>query len=300
MAPSPHELNERFGLPEVRFEAGLNGHPCAVIENRRARARVYLRGALVSDYQPLGQEPVLWTSRHANLESSYFIHSGIPICWPWFGEAGGELPLHGFARLMDWDLKSVSQVADHATCLDLELKSSPETRRWWPHDFRLTYSVKVGPSLKVELAVFNLGRLPVLFSQALHTYLKVGDVAKASLEGLGETGFLDATRDMAEDWQTHANLRFTEETDRVYLDTRTECLVGDPGLGRKISLKKQGSASTVVWNPWTGKAGRMPDYGQDEWKGMLCVETGNVKANSICLKPGEAHSLRLKISTQKI
>jgi D-hexose-6-phosphate mutarotase len=32
----------------------------------------------------------------------------------------------------------------------------------------------------------------------------------------------------------------------------------------------------VVWNPWVEKASAMADLGDTAWRGMVCVETGNV------------------------
>jgi len=51
---------------------------------------------------------------------------------------------------------------------------------------------------------------------------------------------------------------------------------------------KSGSATTVVWNPWVAKAKAMPDFGDDEWTGMLCVETANAMDGAVTLAPGLA------------
>jgi len=40
-------------------------------------------------------------------------------------------------------------------------------------------------------------------------------------------------------------------------------------------IEKDGAASTVVWNPWAGKAAAMADLGDHAWRGMACVEAGN-------------------------
>ena len=55
---------------------------------------------------------------------------------------------------------------------------------------------------------------------------------------------------------------------------------------------RSGSASTVVWNPWVDKARNMPDFGDDEFKRMVCVEAGNVAQNKITIAPGESASLQ--------
>jgi len=74
----------------------------------------------------------------------------------------------------------------------------------------------------------------------------------------------------------------------------------DPQFGRVIRIEKEGSASTVVWNPWIEKAQQMPDFGNDEYQRMVCVESGNVASNGIKLAPGATSTLRVKLSTEEL
>ena len=71
----------------------------------------------------------------------------------------------------------------------------------------------------------------------------------------------------------------------MYLDTQADCVIYDAAGQRRISIGKAGSDATVVWNPWIAKARAMPDFGDDEWPEMVCVETGNVGA---CARPAPA------------
>ena len=43
----------------------------------------------------------------------------------------------------------------------------------------------------------------------------------------------------------------------------------------------------------------MPDFGDDEWTGMACVEAANALDEAITLAPGESHTLsaRYEVST---
>lgn len=54
-------------------------------------------------------------------------------------------------------------------------------------------------------------------------------------------------------------------------------------------------SSVVVWNPWDRKAKAMPDFGDDEYKHMLCVEAAAVE-KCIVLKPGEEWKGRQELS----
>ena len=67
-----------------------------------------------------------------------------------------------------------------------------------------------------------------------------------------------------------------------------------------IEIAKEGSFSTVVWNPWIDKSARMADFGDDEYLEMVCVETCNAADDSRQLSPGESHTLTTKISCSPI
>lgn len=51
----------------------------------------------------------------------------------------------------------------------------------------------------------------------------------------------------------------------------------------------------VVWNPWDKKAKAMPDFGDNEYKYMLCVEAATVE-KQITLKAGQEWKGRLELS----
>jgi D-hexose-6-phosphate mutarotase len=41
----------------------------------------------------------------------------------------------------------------------------------------------------------------------------------------------------------------------------------------------------------------MPDFGDEEYERMVCVESGNVASNSISLLPGASSTLTVKLSS---
>ena len=97
-----------------------------------------------------------------------------------------------------------------------------------------------------------------------------------------------------------ATLRITSEEDRIYFDTTGAVEILDPGLKRKIRIDKSGSASTVVWNPWIAKSQQMSDFGNEEYKQMLCVESGNVAKNKVTLPPGKSSVLKVVLSSARL
>src|ERR1035437_8842411 len=55
---------------------------------------------------------------------------------------------------------------------------------------------------------------------------------------------------------------------------------------------------TCVWNPWIDKAAKLPDFGHDQWKAMVCVEVCNVRDAAICLVPGASHTMTATFELQ--
>jgi D-hexose-6-phosphate mutarotase len=93
-------------------------------------------------------------------------------------------------------------------------------------------------------------------------------------------------------------IRIDTEVDRVYLNTTAAVEIHDAKLRRVIREEKSGSASTVVWNPWIAKSKAMSDFGDDEFKRMVCVESGNVAENQIVLGPGKSAALKVVLSSR--
>jgi glucose-6-phosphate 1-epimerase len=58
-----------------------------------------------------------------------------------------------------------------------------------------------------------------------------------------------------------------------------------------VVISKQGSAATVVWNPWIDRARALSDFGDDDWKTMVCVEACNIGDAAIQLSPGASHTM---------
>jgi D-hexose-6-phosphate mutarotase len=130
----------------------------------------------------------------------------------------------------------------------------------------------------------------------MHTYFTVGDVRQIGISGLSGSTFIDKVDKFARKPQGAEPIKITGETDRVYLATKAACVIEDPVLKRKITVEKENSDATVVWNPWIAKAKAMADFGDEEWPGMVCVETCNVAEHAITLAPGQSHSMTAVVS----
>ena len=117
------------------------------------------------------------------------------------------------------------------------------------------------------------------------------------MAGLKGVEYLDAVDNFARKTEQGDAIRFTAETDRVYFNTPHTTEIRDAALRRVIRVEKENSVSTVVWNPWIAKSKAMADYGDDEYLRMVCVESGNVKAEAIKLAPGGVATLKVKLSS---
>lgn len=289
--------------PSVRQTPGRNGLPRLAISSGRASAEIYLHGAHATAWQPAGAAaPVLWVSRDSQFQAGAPIRGGVPICFPWFAAHGSDsgAPMHGFARIRPWTLVSAE---DHDGEVQVVLRladADPWRPSAWPHRFAAEYRVTMGSRLALALNVTNTGGAPLSFEAALHTYYAVRDIREVMVTGLAGTDYLDKVEALARKTQGDAPIRFSGETDRVYLDTDATCTIHDPGLGRRIEIAKTGSRSTVVWNPWIDKARAMPDFGDDEWTSMLCIETANVRDAAIRLEPGSHHVMTAVVAVERL
>lgn len=288
-------LTEQFaGHGDVRFRHQGDGLVMIDVDNRLAQATISLQGAHLIDWRPVNADPVIWLSGQAQFSSGKAIRGGIPVCWPWFGDHADNpaLPAHGFVRASPWTLQSVDTRDDGATCLLFKLETSAQSRALWPYDFELRLSVAVSSTLDMTLESTNHDSQLMTISEALHTYFNVSDVRTVEISGLDQSVYLDKPDGFREKIQT-GNIMINDEVDRVYLDTAADCIIEDPGLGRKIVISKTGSQSTVVWNPWVEKSTAMSDMDEQAYLHMLCIESANAASNRVELQPGDSHSLQV-------
>jgi glucose-6-phosphate 1-epimerase len=285
---------------QVVVEPGDGGLARARVSAARADAEVYLQGGHVTRWQPRGAAPVLFLSGRATYAPGKAIRGGVPLIFPWFGPHATDrrAPMHGFARSRPWRLATSGPGADGAAILELALQDDEATRAAWPSAFSLRYRVTVGEILHLELEITNTSLAPFTFEAALHTYLAVGDVEAVAITGLEDTPYIDKVDAMARKRHGAGPVRLTGETDRVFLGTTRRCVVTDPALGRRLSVDKAGSATTVVWNPWAARAAEIADLEPDGWRRMVCVETANAADDAVTLAAGARHLMSATIRVE--
>jgi len=282
-------------LGRVTFLDGRGDLPMIEITTPESTAEVYFHGAHVTHFQKQDEPPLVFLSQCSNFSNGHPIRGGIPIIFPWFGKPEDRPNQHGFARLKDWELREFVSPADGSVTVRFRLPDCRDAVGCVPCS--VEYAVTVSDTLRAELTVTNKSNREFEFENCLHTYFSVGDINRVSIAGLKGVAYLDQLSGFARRRELDEVIRVSSEVDRIYLDTSQMVEIRDESLRRVIHVEKQGAASTVVWNPWTAKSKTMQDFGDEEYTGMICVESGNVASDKVRLAPGKSTQLRVKISS---
>lgn len=291
-------LNRRFGIKDkLSFHLGEGDMPVALIDNGLCEAEISLYGGHVMSFTPDGEEDLLWVSSKSIYEEGTPIRGGIPVCWPWFNSHPSEPDVfsHGFARRNPWVVMDSATEDDGSTVLLFALDGEANTRPGWPYPYHAELCITAGRELRVELKTENKGDDPIIISNALHTYFNVADASKIIISGLDSTEYGDDV-DSGKMKLQSGDITISGEVDRNYRSTTEECIITDPGKDRKISVKKEGSLTTVVWNPWIEKAHGLKDFGDEEYLNMVCIEAVNAFDDCRKIEPGESHTMAQIIS----
>ena len=285
-------LAQRFAIPgKAEVVAGNGGLPKVVISTPEASGEMYLHGAHVTSWKPKDAVEALYLSPNSLFEDGHAIRGGIPVCFPWFADKADNpaAPAHGFVRTKEWQLESIDSAGEDIVVI-MSTQARSDARKWWPHSFSLSCRATFGRELKVELVVTSVDSSVFTFEEALHAYFIVENIESASVRGLDATHYLDKTDNFKEKIQS-GDVQFSAETDRVYVDTARALDLVDSAAKRVITVDKQNSYTSVVWNPWAEKSAGLKDLGAGEWKRFVCIETTNVGRYAVKLEPGQSHTM---------
>lgn len=289
-------------MSSITKTTGNGGLEKIVISHPAAEGEIYLHGAHVTHWKPAGAEAVIWMSPQAFFKPGVPIRGGVPICLPWFGPhpaAGAAAPAHGLVRTKAWELVDTNE-SPLGVSVRLRTTITADENPHWTHPIAAEFTATFGRTFSMTLAVTNTGENAFDFTEALHTYFRVHDVRQISVGGLKGVTFIDKKDNYARREETREGITLTEETDRVYVNTEDETVVQDAHLGRRIFVEKDGSQSTVVWNPFPEKAKAQPDIGEANWPGFVCVESANCADNTVTLPAGETHRITVGLRLEPL
>ncbi len=238
------------------------------VDTPLAKAAVSLFGGKVVSFAPAGKEDVFWLSpQRAALPTP--IRGGAPVCWPYFGPPGSR-----------------TRCRHTGSC-------APCRGSWWPRNARptapwswswshrrcrtlalgLRMQLRIGRSWNSALVTTNTSGATVRFTEALHNYFHVADVAKVRIEGLAGLPFHDKNDNgnrhvQVGEWDLH-DPRDPGRADRLFPGAGGQYRLVDPGLRRRIDVQVRDGRTAIVWNPGEAAAAKMADVGP-HWRQFVC------------------------------
>jgi glucose-6-phosphate 1-epimerase len=264
---------------------GTNGMPKVILDSGTGyRADVYLQGCHLASWRNPAGHDLLFVSKQAKFEPSAAIRGGIPICFPQFADMGPCAAQHGFARNLSF---RVIKQDRGSVCMELSNEDIPETQAFTDR-FKLEIEVRLnGGSLEQVMRVRNPStELSFEFTAALHTYFAlVCGIDQAAIEGLKGITYLNSLQNRKACVETADEVMFPGEVDRIYCAAPHQIVIKD-GKTRQILVEKAGFEDVVVWNPAATKSQRMSDFGDEEWREMVCLEVAQAGSGIIRLPPG--------------
>ena len=245
-------------------ETGFNNVPCIRLHNEGATALVALHGAHALSWIPADGHERLFLSERSKFDGSSAIRGGVPVIFPQFGERG-VYQRHGFARTLPWQFAGIE--GDRAV---FELRDSGRTAAW-PHAFIARLRIALAATqLAITLEVENTGAHAFDFSAALHTYLRVDDLAQVAVQGLQGCDYEDSTAGGMLRREDNYEVAFDGEVDRIYNDVVAPLMLVDGE--RQLAIEQEGFPDCVVWNPGEHLAAHIGDLAPGDWRHFVCVE----------------------------
>ena len=275
------------------------------LDTGRSSATVSLDGGRVMSFKTGGEE-VLWRPKAWNHKGDKWCHGGIPLCLPWFGKSGPTPNVaHGFAWRSRFEVRSRKSF-DGRSELVLGLKPTDASRKEWPFEFDLEYTIVLSDTLSLRLKTTNTGAEAFPLTAGFHPYFFIGDRDRTCVTGTDGMKYCDSRLTTKYDSIWKGNMNLTSSFDHVFVEPYPTALhkIVDPLLDRRISVSSSGAARLVVWNPGAEEeAFENPGPGQlavGDWRHLVCVEPSILwKEAAVELKPGAVHELKAEISLEK-
>jgi glucose-6-phosphate 1-epimerase len=279
-----------MNLPEsVHLSGSDPSYPIFEIDHPTCVARVALHGAHVMSWRPVYEDEVLYLSPDAVFKEGKAIRGGLPICWPWFNAhpTNPEMPSHGIARTRFWNFVSAS-ASDEGVVLNFDMIDGI---------WNAAVTLKLGEALEVILETRNPNEIPIVISGALHPYFALSDIEQVRIVNLDGADYLDTVGEPTQRIQK-GPLTFKGEVDSIY-DSSSSVLLVDDLSGRTLLIEKNGSPSTVVWNPWVEKSVALSDLPDDGYQKFCCIEPAIANDKAVIVMPGSTYTLSTKISVEE-
>lgn len=240
-----------------------------VIDEAQWRAVFSLQGAQLLIWRAKDQANHLWLSEQSAFQPGKAIRGGIPLCWPWFGDAAQ--PNHGFARLSDWQLSHWQQQPQNVH-FRFQLNNNAASQALWPHQFTLWLDCQLS-AYQCQLQLYAQGDFS--YTTALHSYFTISDVANIELAGLGND-YLDKVTNQTIINGESTLQGLTGQTDRIYRQPAAQNVIIDRQYQRKITIQSENCSDLVLWNPGITLAQQMSDISPSDVHQFVCLESARI------------------------
>ena len=262
------------------------------LENSLASCKISTFGGQILSYRPKTEsKDVFWIGNLNKFDGISAIRGGVPVCWPRFAaeELNATLPRHGFARISEWKINSISVQEDKMEAV----LSLPENKKF-NVPLAATLSLTITDHLECTLETLNTGNEPFCFSEALHAYFNISNKDEIILKGFADHEYKDALNGSI--CKQSGDLKIKGEFDAAFLAHHSNISLIDKGLNRIITLEKTGSETTVVWNPDKDLA----EMTSGQYKNFICVEPANQGETFVTLEPHQKHKISVAISVKPL
>ncbi|MBA0866864.1 hypothetical protein Goshw_025134 [Gossypium schwendimanii] len=310
----------------VELSKGVNGLEEIILrEARGSSAEVYLYGGHVTSWKNEHGEELLFVSSKVLGGGSIFLDYMFELGFSNHGPLQSHGFARNRFWSIGPDPPAFRKNSSSNSHIDLILKLSEEDMKIWPHrqfflkisqtdllhgfvfyssyEFRLRLALGLGGDLMLTSRIRNMNTdgKPFTFAFAYHTYFSVSDISSC---GRIETlDYLDNLQNKERFTEQGDAITFDSEVDWIYLSAPTKIAILDHEKKRTFAISNDGLPDAgesklflalkflfllhvVVWNPWDKKAKALADFGDDEYKHMLCVETAAIE-KPITFTPGE-------------
>ncbi|XP_016478240.1 putative glucose-6-phosphate 1-epimerase [Nicotiana tabacum] len=265
-----------------------NGFPRVLLSDPGgSSAEVLLYGGQVVSWKNERGEELLFRSTKALAKSPNAYRGGISVSISQLGATGRVLQ-HGLVCQNLWSLDSSPlhlPSSGSQSSIDLIFQPVGKDLKTWPCSFELRLHVSLGPGrLKLIPSVRNTDNKSLSFTFGLRNYLSVSDISEVRIEGLETLDYLDLLLQKQRFTEQADAITFDREVHRVYLSTPPKVAIIDHEKKRTFVLRKEGLPDTVLWNPWDKIPKAIPDFGVEDYKIMMLVDSAAFE-KPIELKP---------------
>jgi len=245
--------------------------PLLIVNTAKCHAVISLYGGQLLNFKATNKPSLLWLSPSVIFKEGKAIRGGVPICAPWFGEHETFSLNHGFARLSEWSIASITQLKTDDVVVTLKLTENELSKKYNYKQFIMTLKITLGDSLNIDFSFENHREIPQICEWAMHSYFEVENCETTTINGLNNYIYHDKTKNNAQSTLV-APQTFHEEVDRLFENASTVQTITNT---TPITITGTNCNSVIVWNPGKQLASTMSDIAQSE--SFVCVERGAVK-----------------------